>query len=475
MRSPHPPSAAVLAAHLAGDACCGLVALVGAARMTQPAADWGMLTTYAGLHATYLAVFLCAWPFAANACGLFNSQRREELGRVARDVAAAMAITIVVVGFVIAFLTPMGVERAFLWWFAGYGLVALAVWRMALQFVLRQVRARGYNTRRVLVVGANLRVKHLVHVLENNPQFGYQLVGVLEDEPERCQMLEGMELPYLGKFDQLERVLANDVVDEVYIGLPVRSRYETIQRLTYLCEGVGVNVRLIADLFPLRLATSRFVRVDDVPVLSLSSVPENVAQIVLQRATDIFGSLTALLLFSPVLMLTALAIRIDSPGPIFFLQERVGQNQRRFKMVKFRSMVRDAEARRGNLDADNEVDGPVFKMRHDPRITRVGRFIRRYSIDELPQLFNVLKGDMSLVGPRPPLPAEVSQYAWAQRRRLSIKPGMTGLSQVRGRSDLSFRETVDLDLEYIDRWSLLLVFRILLATIPAVLRGRGAM
>jgi len=241
-----------------------------------------------------------------------------------------------------------------------------------------------------------------------------------------------------------------------------------------LCEGMGVGVRLIADLFPLRLATSRVMKIEDIPILALSTVPENQPQLILQRVTDIVVSATALLLLSPVFLMTAIAIKLETRGPVFFRQERVGLNRRRFKMAKFRSMVADAEARRKEVEALNEADGPIFKAANDPRLTCVGRFIRKYSIDELPQLFNVLMGHMSLVGPRPPLPHEVALYSWRERRRLSVKPGMTGLSQVSGRSDLSFDDTVDLDLYYIDRWSIGLVFRILVMTVPAVLKGRGA-
>jgi exopolysaccharide biosynthesis polyprenyl glycosylphosphotransferase len=254
----------------------------------------------------------------------------------------------------------------------------------------------------------------------------------------------------------------------------VRSRYETIQNMAQLCEAVGVSVRLIADLFPLRLATSRFHKMDGIPILALSTVPENQPQLFLQRMTDIAVSAAILLLLSPLFIALAIAIKLDSPGPVFFTQERAGLNRRTFRMIKFRSMVANAEALRQQVNDLNEVQGPMFKATNDPRMTRVGRFIRKYSIDEFPQLINVLRGEMSLVGPRPALTSEVAQYNWYQRRRLSVKPGMTGLSQVSGRSDLSFRETVDLDLYYIDQWSLLLVLRILFQTVPAVLAGRGA-
>ena len=211
-----------------------------------------------------------------------------------------------------------------------------------------------------------------------------------------------------------------------------------------------------------------------IPMLSLSTVPESTAQLAFKRLLDIVVSLSLLIGLSPFFLLVAILIKLESPGPVFFLQERVGMNQRRFKIYKFRSMVADAEEQRKNLETLNEADGPVFKIRNDPRITRVGRFIRKYSIDELPQLINVLRGEMSLVGPRPPIPAEVEQYTWDQRRRLSVKPGMTGLWQVSGRSDLSFKEWVELDLRYIDSWSIWEDFAILLKTFRVVIEGRGA-
>ncbi len=425
-------------------------------------------------HIGYFFAFLAAWPITGTNNRLYISRRRDDLLSLLFDISKATALSLIFSGFIVSFYTPAGADPVYLSWFGVGVFLYITVFRVGMQLVLWMARSRGWNERQVLLIGVNSRTKELIEAIQHHPQFGYRLIGLLEDEPSRCRIVEESNLPYLGKFDSLEQILTKHVVDEVYICLPVRSRYETIQNMAYLCEDSGVSVRMIADLFPLRLATSRFHKIDNIPILALSTVPEHQAQLIMQRVTDVVVAVAALLLLSPIFIGTAIAIKIDSRGPIFFAQERIGLNRRKFKMVKFRSMVVDAEKRRKEVESLNVVEGPMFKAKTDPRITRVGRFIRKYSIDELPQIFNVLVGHMSLVGPRPALPGEVNQYSWTQHRRLSVKPGMTGLSQVRGRSDLSFKETLDLDLTYIDQWSLGLVFRILLSTIPAVLKGRGA-
>jgi exopolysaccharide biosynthesis polyprenyl glycosylphosphotransferase len=231
---------------------------------------------------------------------------------------------------------------------------------------------------------------------------------------------------------------------------------------------------MVADLFPLQLATSRLHTLEGIPMLSLTMVSEDAPRVALKRSMDIAGAGILLLLLSPLFALVAFLIKITAPGPVFFLQERVGLNQRKFHMIKFRSMVVDAEARKEQLQLHNESDGPIFKIKNDPRVTPVGRWIRRLSIDELPQLVNVLKGDMSLVGPRPHPSKEVAKYNWHHRRRLSVKPGMTGLAQVSGRSSLAWEKTVDLDLQYIDTWSIWADILILFRTVKAVVSANGA-
>jgi len=365
--------------------------------------------------------------------------------------------------------------REFLLNFSVAMLVCLVFFRMALRVVIAAMRHRGLNHCRVILVGANDRTAHLFDVLARSRDHGYEVIGIIETDAERMAEMEGRDVAYLGPVEALEDKVAKGDVDEVLIGLPVRSNYETIQHVAHLCQGSNLRVRMIADLFSLRTATSRLMYVEDIPVLSLSTIPEVRWKLAVKRALDIVVSTVLLLVLAPVLFLpVAILIKLESKGPVFFAQERVGQNGRRFRMLKFRSMVQNAEELKARLAAQNEADGPVFKMREDPRITRIGKYLRKYSLDEFPQLINVFLGQMSLVGPRPPIFSEVVQYSWDQRRRLSVKPGMTGLWQVSGRSDVGFSEWVELDLAYIDNWSLWEDFVILLKTFRAVVEGRGA-
>ena len=274
---------------------------------------------------------------------------------------------------------------------------------------------------------------------------------------------------------ELESVISQEPVDEVFITLP-RDRYgPLVETIVRLCEDQGIIVRVRTELFQLRIARWQLDELDGMPIMTIQSGPPIGWQLAAKRLIDFFGSAVLLLALAPVFVTVAMLIKLDSPGPVFFRQERVGLNKRRFRLFKFRTMVVEAEKQQLLLECLNEADGPVFKIKDDPRITRIGKFLRRFSIDELPQLFNVFKGDMSLVGPRP-LPVRDVQridIRW-HKRRLSVKPGVTCLWQVNGRSDVSFDHWVQMDLEYIDKWSLALDLKILMKTIPAVLKGSGA-
>jgi len=426
-------------------------------------------------HLAYYAVFVGVWCFVATDRRLFSSRRDSSLTELLSTVAKAALIAVSFSILLVAFLQRGTLDQSFIAYFGLGTLGALVLFRAAMRVVLWMIRRRGYNYRQVIIIGANERALHFAEVIRDHEEYGYKLAGVLDDDPERIGIFDPLETTYLGATKDLERILQEQVVDEVYISLPVRSHYETITSIAHLCESVGVVVRLVADFFPVRIARRRIDLIEDVPLLSLSAIPEQRVQLALKRLIDIAASGMGLLVLLPVLFLPlAVLIKLESRGPIFFGQERVGMNQRRFKMLKFRSMVANAEALRDELESQNEADGPVFKIKRDPRVTRVGRIIRKYSLDEFPQLINVFIGDMSLVGPRPPLPREVDGYSWDQRRRLSVRPGMTGLWQVTGRSDTQFDEWVALDLEYIDNWSLELDIKILLRTFGAVVRGRGA-
>jgi exopolysaccharide biosynthesis polyprenyl glycosylphosphotransferase len=275
--------------------------------------------------------------------------------------------------------------------------------------------------------------------------------------------------------EELNSIIANETVDEVLIALPMDKYGPLVEAIVQQCEEQGIIVRLRTKMSNLHVARSYIDQLEGLAVLTIQSGPLDSWRLVVKRLIDMVVSAGVLIALAPVLVVVSVLIKLESCGPIFFTQERVGYNKRRFKILKFRTMVAGSDQQQHALEHLNEADGPVFKIKNDPRITRVGKFLRRFSIDELPQLVNVLRGDMSLVGPRP-LPVrdvERIELRW-HKRRFSIKPGITCLWQVNGRSEIGFDEWVRMDLEYIDRWSLALDLRILLKTLPAVLQGPGA-
>lgn len=275
--------------------------------------------------------------------------------------------------------------------------------------------------------------------------------------------------------NQLNSVIADQPVDEVLVALPIDKYGPLVETIVRHCEEQGIIVRVQTEMSTLRVARSYIDELQGVPVVTIQSGPQDGWQLVAKRLIDIVGSASLLVALAPLFAAVTLLIRLDSPGPLFFAQERVGFNKRRFRILKFRTMVVGSDQQQHMLEHLNEAEGPVFKIKNDPRITRVGRILRRFSIDELPQLINVLKGDMSLVGPRPLPVRDVEQIdlQW-HKRRFSIKPGITCLWQVNGRSNIGFNEWVRMDLDYIDKWSLGLDLKILIMTIPAVFRGPGA-
>jgi exopolysaccharide biosynthesis polyprenyl glycosylphosphotransferase len=280
------------------------------------------------------------------------------------------------------------------------------------------------------------------------------------------------ESPILGELDS---ILTNQAVDEVLVALPINKYGDLVETIVRRCEEQGIVVRVRTEMFNLRVAKSYTDDLEGVPVVTIQSGPQDSWQLMAKRLVDILASTALLLGLLPLFAVVALMIRLDSAGPVLFAQERVGLNKRRFKILKFRTMVNGSDQRQHMLEHLNEAGGAAFKIKNDPRVTRVGKLLRRFSIDELPQLFNVLNGDMSLVGPRPLPVRDVERIdrRW-HKRRFSIKPGITCLWQVNGRSNITFDYWVQMDLEYIDNWSLGLDLKILLKTIPAVLKGSGA-
>jgi exopolysaccharide biosynthesis polyprenyl glycosylphosphotransferase len=264
------------------------------------------------------------------------------------------------------------------------------------------------------------------------------------------------------------------VIDEVILAIP-RSLIQDAELIAYECEVEGVKLRWMADVFDLKVARMQLVELGKIPLLTLEPVAQDEWKLMAKRVFDLILTLGSMPIVLPIIGVIALAIKLDSPGPVFFRQDRVGLKKRRFQMIKFRSMIVNAEEKMKEIEHLNEAEGPIFKMKNDPRITRVGKVIRKASLDELPQLFNVIKGEMSLVGPRPMSLRDVDLFdKGIQRKRFSVKPGVTCIWQISGRSNLPFAKWLELDLQYIENWSLLLDFKILFKTIPAVLKGSGA-
>jgi exopolysaccharide biosynthesis polyprenyl glycosylphosphotransferase len=349
--------------------------------------------------------------------------------------------------------------------------------RLLLRFTLIHVRRSGYNYRFILVVGANARARGLAERIERRPELGYKRVGyVAESLAARAAWITQGWDPgeILGTLADLQGILQRERVDEILLCVPVESRFSEIMTVVQHARDLGIVVRLLPDVEDGSFLRSLHVEHFEGECVLTLFREQMLFQLLLKRMIDVGVSAVALLLLSPVLLVVGILIKLTSPGPVLFVQNRVGMNQRQFKLYKFRSMDADAEQRRHEIEHLNERDGPAFKISNDPRITPIGRLLRKTSLDELPQLFNVLRGEMSLVGPRPPLPDEVKRYEWLFRKRLSVKPGITCLWQVTGRNHTTFKRWMELDHEYVENWSVWYDCKILLRTIPAVFHGRGA-
>ncbi len=350
-------------------------------------------------------------------------------------------------------------------------IVVLCLGRLVVSFMMGLLYRIGLGETRLLVVGSGRLGKMTMQHIAANPNLGYSIIGFLHDMSEEPNDFGRFKM--LGTLDDIGLVIKSMQIDEVIVALPSYLHDYAI-RIVKTCEHLGATFKLIPDIYEMNLSRIDVEALEGIPLIGIKQVSLNTVQRAVTRIVDITVASLILILGLPLWLCISAAILINSRGPIIYAQKRVGLNGKEFDFYKFRSMYQDADRVLAALKAKNEAQGPLFKMRDDPRRTPVGRFLRRTSLDEFPQLISVIKGDMSLVGPRPPLPSEVAQYEEWQKGRLAIKPGLTGLWQVRGRSDLSFDEGVLMDLYYIENWSLRLYFQILLRTIPAVLLRRGA-
>ncbi len=383
---------------------------------------------------------------------------------------------VLAIGLLLSLLFVLNIQyisRAVIFTFAVGEFFVLFCFRVGVKNYYARSVASGANTLKVLVVGTGERAKDLVKELERQADWGMEIVGYLDPDPTRVgQTIRDVKV--IGTVSNIVDCLKEHVIDEVIIAIP-RSMLEDAEPIVLACEEEGIKLRFMADIFNVHVAKVSLKVIGQTPLLTLEAVSQDVTQLQVKRVFDVIVTLCALPIVLPIILLAGLAVKLDSPGEAFFIQQRVGLKKRYFPMFKLRSMYKDAEERLKEIEHLNEAEGPIFKMKNDPRVTRVGKFIRKTSIDELPQLFNVLRGEMSLVGPRPMSIRDVDLFERGiQRRRFSVKPGLTCIWQISGRSDLPFEKWLELDLKYIENWSLWLDLKILLKTPVAVLRSKGA-
>ncbi len=508
-----------------GASALALFVLVSMARFGPDA--WRSTWIRVGIDPIPLAAaYAVAWTTILWFLGLYRLRARWSWRSDALDVARATILLAIVTFTALYWLKLPDVSRLFLLTlFAAQGSVTLAA-RLALRAAFRWIRSRGYNARFVLVIGTGRDAERFANRVEARRELGLRVVGHVAVPTDAVKAVAAMATPIpaaalspaspaptppaptpptpiptvppeldshvdaadnraetdkgevfvpsrpiLGDLDAIEAILHDHVIDEVAICLPVTD-WPLVEPVTRLCEEEGKIVRIPVGHLNLTLPGGRLEDFDGIPILSLVYGPDRAVGLALKRALDIVGATLALVLLSPLLLGIAALLRLREGPPVLFRQTRVGLHGRPFTLYKFRTMIPDAEARLPDLLALNEIDGQAFKLSNDPRLTRTGRLLRRTSLDELPQFWNVLRGQMSIVGPRPPLPREVAAYDLWHRRRLSMKPGITGLWQVSARLEEDFDRWVELDLAYIDRWSLWLDLKIMARTIPAMLQGR---
>lgn len=417
-------------------------------------------------HFLIFFIYLMTWIIGSNVYKVYQSRRfmsaRHELTQILKAHFFSFACSMVLINL----YNPNMLSNRFLFYYGAFVVILTIGMHIATRLMLQAWRKIGRNIRYVLILGGGSAAELYLQKVKSNPQLGYKVIGYI------APTKNGLIIPYLGDYSNLESIMRMNIVDLTVVTALITEK--GIQESIEILEVMGKNVAVLLDDVVTKVARSRPVDFGGLSMVMYDSYPRRPWQEVGKRGLDIILSGIGLIIISPVLILVALAIKTTSKGPAIFAQQRVGLNGRAFKMYKFRSMVVNAEKLKERLAHLNEMTGPVFKIVNDPRVTAVGRFIRKTSIDELPQLYNVFKGDMSLVGPRPPLLSEVNMYDPKHRKRLAVRPGITCIWQISGRNEVGFDEWMEMDAEYVDRWSLWLDLGILARTVPVVLLRKGA-
>lgn len=409
------------------------------------------------------------WAIVAFSLGLYRlSIRRSDWERI-RIILESAILMGLFLGF-LSFSLKLDLSRPLLALFVGSQVVFLSLARLAIAVQGRR-RHPAQSRRNILIVGSGEKAGEMGRLVARYSDWGLNILGYIRRDREDLA-IPGLKI--LGSIADIPQIVEDNVVDEIIFAGSRPSDLESLDEILAICKEQGIRTRVAVDIFPAKVSNVSMEFLENVPLLTFSTTPDHAVALLVKRIIDIVGSAVLFVALLPLMVLVGVLIKLTSKGPAIYRQVRCGLYGRKFVLYKFRSMKEGAEDILWEIKHLNEMDGPVFKMRNDPRVTPLGRLMRRSSIDELPQFWNVLKGDMSLVGPRAPLPEEVREYSRWQRRRLSVKPGITCLWQVSGRNEIDFHEWMKLDLHYIDNWSLLLDLQILLRTFPVVLLGKGA-
>ncbi len=437
-------------------------------RLPGDLASLGRISEYGWLLLIYLVALL-----ASNYLhGFYTFGRTLTNGEILTLTARSTTIVMLCIMVVLFAFKIQSISRLFVVMFGVVHFALAMLAKLAMKHITGRMQSQGFNTVNALIIGTGPLARRMIASIASRPELGYRLIGCVDVDPALVGTdVEGIRV--IGLASDLENILLREQVDEVFFAMPAHL-IGNLPRIIWACEEIGIRFSLMADFLQTSIAKAGVRYFLDVPLLTFSTTPSQVGQLIIKAVLDRVLTAVGIVVLAPVFAAIAIAIKLDSPGPVLFRQVRSGLNGRRFTMYKFRTMVENAEQLQEELRRFNEMSGPVFKMTRDPRVTRVGRWLRRTSMDELPQLVNVLMGDMSLVGPRPPIPEEVERYERWQRRRLSMRPGLTCYWQISGRNEVNFAEWMEMDLMYIDNWSLKLDFIILGKTIPAVISGRGA-
>jgi len=461
-----------------GDGITTLVSFVaayylwGALKEVFPTLPFGTVVNLESTHLVLMGLAAVIWVALFHYYGAYSYQRFTSFSAEIKIILKTVALGTLSLMLLLFLMGPGSIPRSMFVVFVPVNLVLLILEKMALFFVAQLMRRRGMDRKTVLVVGTGDQTSRFVKAIEANFNWGLDIVGFLDGSKERLgQQLFGK--PILGSFADILPVLHSHPFDEVIITVSTR-RLGEVREVLEACEREGVQVRIISDFIGKIAKKFRADLIYGLPIISIGYIPENQAALAVKRCIDIIFSLFALIVLAPFSVIIIMALKISSPGPAFWKWNWVGPNNKPYHAWKFRTMVVGADKMKAQLAGLNEMTGPVFKIARDPRVTSIGRFLRKYSLDELPQLWTVLKGDMSLVGPRPPMPNEILRYESWQRRKLSVKPGLTCLWQVNGRNNINnFNDWVKMDLEYIDNWSLGLDIKIIFKTVYAVIKGTG--